>query len=142
MRLQTKSFTYKKHPKTLLEWLDNMLIKYPDVTLADISRQLGLARNAAVLWRKGSGIPVIRAMQVAEWLGEDPKVPRRIGLMERFPELFTGKYAADDELTLSENEMDFIKLIRKSSVENPTMNEEQKAEFVAFLKKCKPAQKK
>ena len=131
---------YTKDPKTLQEYLNNVLYEHPDLTMLEITQKLGVASNAVSCWRRGQPVPITRAMTLAEWVGDDVRKVRAIGLLERFPELFQ-KNTEEDSILLTDNELEFLRIIRSSSIINPKMTEDQKKKFAEFVEQCEGEKK-
>ena len=129
---------YTKDPKTLRDFLDNVLYEHPELAMSDIAKKLGVAPNTLSCWRRGQSIPIHRAMALAKWLGYDVRYVRTLGLIEREPELFNGTLVDEksDPILLTDNELEFLSIIRNSSIVNPKMTEAQKKKFAAFIEKC------
>lgn len=141
-RISISRAKYTKNPKTLRDFLDNVLYEHPELAMSDISKKLGVAPNTLSCWRRGQSIPIYRAMALAKWLGYDVRQVRALGLRERDPEIF-GDDLVDkaDPILLTDNELEFLKIIRNSSIENPKMTEDQKEKFAAFVEKCEGERK-
>lgn len=133
---------YTKDPQTLREYLDNVLYEHPELTMVEIAQKLGVAANALSCWRRGQPIPIVRAMTLAKIVGDDVRMVRSIGIRERNPELFCDEYGGKQDSSLvTDNEMEFLKIIRNSSIINPKMTEAQKKKFAAFVEKCEGEKK-
>ena len=75
-------------------------------------------------------------MRLAEFLGEDARKVRAIGLRDRHPELFQGRY--DDLLdTLNDHDRACLKILREVPMENPKMQEALKFLLEGFVEAYK-----
>lgn len=131
---QTRS-KYTPNPTTLLEYLNNVLYEHPELSMDQIAKRIGIASNTLSCWRRGQSIPIWRAMQIAEMVGDDVLRVRDIGIREHHPELFQGKY---DNLvtTLSPDEQECLRILRGVPLDNPKVRSALQAVLAAFVQAC------
>lgn len=131
---QTRS-KYTPNPTTLLEYLNNVLYEHPELSMDQIAKRIGIASNTLSCWRRGQSIPIWRAMQIAEMVGDDVLRVRDIGIREHNPELFQGKY---DNLvaTISPDEQECLRIHREVPLDNPKVRSALQAALSAFVQAC------
>ena len=125
---------FTPNPRTLLDYVNNVLYEHPELTMRDIAEQIGVTVNAFSCWRRGQPIPIGRAMDIARLVGDDVRKVRAIGLRQRHPELFEDE--SDNFSLLSDAELEFLKIVRDSPLNGRKLSAAQAEQLAAFLKKC------
>lgn len=131
------------NPEEATKLCDYLIKLLPQVGLsnAGLARKLGVPANTVSLWRRDGRIPLGRVIQVAKILGLDPIYIRNRALKEYSPDLFVEDERLREFADLTQNERQFLEILRASGKRNPKMNDEQKkrfAEFVAELEDDNP----
>lgn len=131
---QTRS-KYTPNPSTLLEYVNNVLFEHPELSMAQIAKKIDIADNTLSCWRRGQTIPIERAMQIAELVGDDVLWVRDIGLREHNSKAFQGKY---DNLvaTLTPEEQEVLQLLREIPLDNQKVRGALRAMLGAFAQAC------
>lgn len=124
---------FTPNPRTLLDYLNNVLYEHPELTMREIAEKIGVNVNAFSCWRRGQPIPIVRAMDIARLVGDDVRKVRAIGLRQRHPELFEDE--SDDFTFLTDAEMEFLKIVRNSPLNGRRLSAEQAEQLAAFLRK-------
>lgn len=125
---------FTPNPRTLLDYVNNVLYEHPELTMRDIAEQIGVPVNAFSCWRRGQPIPIGRAMDIARLVGDDVRKVRAIGLRQRHPELF--KDESDDFSLLTDAEQEFLKIMRNSPLNGQKLSAEQAEQMAAFFEQC------
>lgn len=125
----------KRIPKaqTPAEWL-TATIDASGMKVAEVAEALGVRPNVVSVWKSGKqDIPSVRLAQMARMMGADVIYVRNL----KYAEEEWDTWAQDERIRhlgrITENEYEFLKILRQSKLNNPKMNEEQKKQFAAFV---------
>ena len=125
---------FTPEPRTLLDYLNNVLYEHPELTMREIAEKIGVNVNAFSCWRRGQPIPIGRAMDIARLVGDDVRKVRAIGLRQRHPELFEDE--SDDFTLLTDAELEFVKIMRNSPLNGHKFSADQAERLASFLESC------
>nr|DAM63331.1 MAG TPA: repressor protein CI [Caudoviricetes sp.] len=108
-------------------------VKISGMSRTKLARRLGASENAFFLWTRRRRIPINYVVQIAKLLGLDPIYLRNWALKEWAPELFQEDERLRQFADMTQNELEFLEIIRSAGKRNPKMNEEQKKQFAKFV---------
>lgn len=120
-----------KRPADPAEWLSSRM-DLGGRTNAEIARMLGVPPALVSHWRNGrQSVPIARLVTLANLIGADPVYIRGLALETYRPEALPADRTGLQSVT--ENECDFLEILRESAVPGAMMNEDEEEAFRRFV---------
>lgn len=122
-----------KRPSKLTQWLTTQ-IQLSGITAAEIAEACGVGRNMISIWKSGTApVPLKHIYTIAMLMGADPLYARNLYFQDYFPEMWKNDERIRRLSNITNNELEFLEILRSAPVANPKMNEEQKEQFKKFV---------
>lgn len=133
MKCPVREVSIAKKPSSFNAWFTTQLA-LSGVSIEDLAKELGIGRNMISVWKAGKApIPMKHIFKIASMFGSDPLYVRNLFFKENFPGLWEMDERVRKLSEITENELEFLKILREGPVANPKMNDEQKEQFKKFV---------
>lgn len=122
-----------KRPNKLTQWLTTQ-IQLSGTSASDIADACKVGRNMVSIWKNGTApVPLKHIYTIAMLIGADPLYARNLYFQDYFPEMWQNDERIRRLGTITNNELEFLEILRSAPVANPKMNDEQKEQFKKFV---------